>query len=175
MLKNEPTLAIGAFDTGEALFRARRVWPSQVWPTYRYKIIKPKNLRSQFSRRVKCERERAPCEHNLERSYIVAQEFVSLRRTLEKLLFGFTGSLSVIRNLSVEPHRERGEKELPTAAWLVAQRTETPLQLRPCRGAFVDFTHPEDWQHADLNQFNLWVIQNKTNKINCKHYIYMEE
>ena len=55
----------------------------------------------------------------------------------------------------VAPHLERGEKELPTAAWLVAQRTETPLQLRPCRGAFVDFTHPGDWQHADLKKFNL--------------------
>ena len=62
----------------------------------------------------------------------------------------------------VAPHPERGEKELPTAAWLVAQRTETPLQLRPCRGAFVDFTHPEDWQHADLNKFNLLMIQNQT-------------
>jgi galactokinase len=40
----------------------------------------------------------------------------------------------------------RGERELPTAVMLAAERTGTTLQVLPFRGAFVDLTHPGDWQ-----------------------------
>jgi len=40
----------------------------------------------------------------------------------------------------------RGERELPTAVMLAAEHTGTTLQVLPFRGAFVDLTHPGDWQ-----------------------------
>ena len=46
----------------------------------------------------------------------------------------------------VEPDAIRQEKELPSAALLVAEQSHANLRLSPCRGAFVDLTHPEDWK-----------------------------
>jgi hypothetical protein len=46
----------------------------------------------------------------------------------------------------VEPDPIRQEKELPSAALLVAEQSRANLRLFPCRGAFVDLTHPEDWK-----------------------------
>jgi galactokinase len=48
---------------------------------------------------------------------------------------------------AVPEHSERGERELPSAAMLVAQRLGHTLQLVPFRGQFVDLTHPEDWRN----------------------------
>ena len=41
---------------------------------------------------------------------------------------------------------ERGERELPTAVMLAAERTGVTLQLLSFRGAFLDLTHPGDWR-----------------------------
>ena len=43
-------------------------------------------------------------------------------------------------------HPERQERELPTAALLAAERNGAKLQWIPCRGAFLDLTHPHDWK-----------------------------
>ena len=43
-------------------------------------------------------------------------------------------------------HPERQERELPTAALMAAERNGVKLQWIPCRGAFLDLTHPRDWK-----------------------------
>ena len=43
-------------------------------------------------------------------------------------------------------HPERQERELPTAALLAAERNGAKLHWLPCRGAFLDLTHPQDWK-----------------------------
>ena len=43
-------------------------------------------------------------------------------------------------------HPDRQERELPTAALLAAERNGAKLQWIPCRGAFLDLTHPQDWK-----------------------------
>ena len=43
-------------------------------------------------------------------------------------------------------HPVRQERELPTAALLAAEQNGAKLQWIPCRGAFLDLTHPQDWK-----------------------------
>ena len=43
-------------------------------------------------------------------------------------------------------HPDRCERELPTAAMLAAEANGAKLQWIPCRGRFLDLTHPEDWK-----------------------------
>ncbi|MEC8662297.1 MAG: galactokinase family protein [Bacteroidota bacterium] len=60
-------------------------------------------------------------------------------------------------------HPERQERELPTAALLAAERNGAKLQWIPCRGAFLDLTHPQDWK--GLREEDSWPkLQNPENK-----------
>ena len=59
------------------------------------------------------------------------------RLPYEALLVGCT---------SAPIHRVRQERELPTAALLAAEQNGAKLQWIPCRGAFLDLTHPQDWK-----------------------------
>ena len=60
-------------------------------------------------------------------------------------------------------HPERQERELPTAALLAAERNGAKLQWIPCRGAFLDLTHPQDWK--GLRKEDSWPKpQNPENK-----------
>ena len=43
-------------------------------------------------------------------------------------------------------HPERQERELPTSALLAAEGNGAKLQWIPCRGPFLDLTHPQDWK-----------------------------
>ena len=59
------------------------------------------------------------------------------RLPYEALLVGCT---------SAPIHPVRQERELPTAALLAAEQNGAKLQWIPCRGAFLDLTHPQDWK-----------------------------
>ena len=60
-------------------------------------------------------------------------------------------------------HPERQERELPTAALLAAERNGAKLQWIPCRGAFLDLTHPQDWK-ALREEDSRPMLQNPENK-----------
>ena len=76
------------------------------------------------------------------------------RLPYEALLVGCT---------SAPIHPVRQERELPTAALLAAEQNGAKLQWIPCRGAFLDLTHPQDWK--GLREEDSWPKpQNPENK-----------